>query len=140
QATGVLLQPNDPILLGIDSSSLAAARRRKGAEPLARLSTRAISRIVAGRITDAEMHMIDGVPGVRFAAHCLRSTGATLALESGADVLDINALLRHIKLETTIAYLRRLENRSARAMEKIPLRLLGEKAMPTQNGVGQAGR
>lgn len=48
--------------------------------------------------------MIDGVPGVRFAAHCLRSTGTTPALESGADLLDIHALLRHIKIDTTIRY------------------------------------
>ena len=57
-----------------------------------------------------------GLEGPRFAA-CLRATAATLAYEYGADVLRIQAMLRHVSLVTTQIYIKRAEEARGSAAE-----------------------
>ena len=114
--TGTLMLPEDPIFRGVDYEGLQLARSRKGNRPLARIATRTIGRIVADRIADIELNIVSGMTAARFAAHCLRATGATLVLEAGADLLGIQGLLRHAQVDTTIAYLRRREQHSAKTI------------------------
>lgn len=68
-----------------------------------RLTTRSMTRLIAGRALDA------GLDGPRFAAHCLRATAATLAYQFGADVLRIQIMLRHASISTTLLYIKRAE-------------------------------
>lgn len=130
--TATVLLPGDPIFLATDHVSLREARSRKDSKPLPRIVTRSVGRIVADRISDVELNLVGGMPAARFAAHCLRATGATLAVEGGADAIDLQALLRHMQLDTSIRYLRRLENRSAKAIAMIGLSL--DAALPRDDG------
>ena len=114
--TGTTMVPADPIFLGVDYEGLGVARARKDSKPLARIATRTIGRIVADRIADIELNIVAGMTASRFAAHCLRATGATLVLEGGADLLGIQGLLRHVHIDTTVAYLRRRDNQSAKTI------------------------
>jgi integrase len=139
--SGASLLPDDPIFLGVDYEGLARARARKNKAPLASLSERSISRIVADRISDLEFNVVAGMPAARFAAHCLRATGATLALEGGADLLDIQILMRHVQLETTRLYIRNLERRRTKVSGLIGLSLrdLDEEADEEIDGASLNG-
>ena len=90
-----------------------------GAEPglderghMVHLDPMSMTRLVARRATRA------GLEGPRFAAHCLRATAATLAYEHGADVLRIQAMLRHASLTTTQIYIKRAEEARGSAAEE----------------------
>jgi site-specific recombinase XerD len=115
---------DDPIFLDV-RGALKRAKSRKNRAPLPGLTERTISRIVSDRISDLELNIVAGMPAARFAAHCLRATGATLALEGGADLLDIQIIMRHVQLETTRQYIRGLEQRRTTVSSKIGLSLRG---------------
>lgn len=127
--TGVELRGNDPIFLPVHARDLKVARsRRSKKQPLRYLANRSVTRLVSARISDLELNVIDGVSVGRFAAHSMRATGATLSIEGGADVVDLQALLRHANIDTTLRYIRRLEDRAARAVAHIDLKLRDQVA------------
>jgi integrase len=57
-------------------------------------------------------------PGL--SAHSLRSTSATLIMENGGTLLELQQHLGHKSPETTIRYLARLEKLADKAIEKFP--------------------
>lgn len=121
--TGGPMLPNDPIFIALDHGGLKDARSRRGRRPLRRLSTRSVSRIVSDRIAAAGLNLIDGLPGLRFAAHCLRATGANISKKAGADVFEIQALMRHRNVQTTVDYMRNLDPTGLAAIARIDLNL-----------------
>jgi len=75
------------------------------------LTTRSVSRIVKERFQAV------GLDSSRLTAHSLRHTAATLALAAGADLLQVQAMLRHADPKTTQKYVHNLQRltRSAEA-------------------------
>lgn len=63
-----------------------------------RLTTKSISRIVKGRLVDA------GFDSPRWTAHSLRHTAATLSLLNGASVEEVQQMLDHTNINTTMIY------------------------------------
>ena len=115
-ATGTTLGPGDPLFPGVGPTDLKLARGRSGASPLPTLSRTCIYRIIHARLLDI------GLRGERFGPHCLRATGAVLAFQGGADILEIKELLGHSSVDTTIRYLQRLLGGAAdRAVDRIHL-------------------
>ena len=72
----------------------SSSNRNQGA----RMTTRSVSRIAKEALVRA------GFNSERLTAHSLRHTAATLALLSGAALRDVQEVLRHSKLETTLRY------------------------------------
>ncbi len=99
RATGQRLGPSDPVFLPVDSRALLAARSRTGSSPLAPMTRYPVYAIVRSRLGDV------GIIGDRFSPHCLRATGAVLAFRGGATIVQVQALLRHSSVETTMRYL-----------------------------------
>lgn len=56
-------------------------------------------------------------------AHSLRRTSATLAMEAGVDLLQLQAHLDHSSPETTIAYIARQERFKNRAAQSISIKV-----------------
>ena len=77
----------------------SAANRNSGG----RLTTRSISRIVKNHLTDA------GYNSDRLTAHSLRHTAATLMLLNGAKPEEVQQILRHKNINTTLIYSHALE-------------------------------
>ncbi len=48
--------------------------------------------------------------GKRYSAHALRATAATMSHQKGNDIAHIQVMMRHARLETTIAYLRDVDS------------------------------
>lgn len=63
-----------------------------------RMTTRSVSRIAKDALVRA------GLKSDRLTAHSLRHTAATLALLGGAKLRDVQEVLRHSKIETTLLY------------------------------------
>ena len=63
-----------------------------------RLTTRSIRRIVDERLQAL------GMKTERLSAHALRHTAATLALQNGADIMQVKDLLGHASVSTTMIY------------------------------------
>jgi len=101
-ASGATLFPGDPIFLGTSTRQLRAAQVRAGQTPLAMLSRGAVYTIVAGRLGDI------GIRGDRHGPHCLRATAAVLSYLGGSSLIEVQALLRHSSIQTTMRYLQRL--------------------------------
>lgn len=121
--TGVRFELRDPLFVGLNPEALKAARERRPGEPLRALGRPALYEIVARRLADI------GIVGSRFGPHCLRATGATLAHEAGADLLDCQALLRHESVETTRRfYIKRVDALAKPAIAKMPIRMMGAAA------------
>jgi integrase len=103
-ATGATLYPGDPIFLGVRASQLRAAGARKGQTPLPPLSRGAVYHVVATRLGDIN------IKGDRYGPHCLRATAAVLSYLGGSSIIEIQALLGHSAVQTTMRYLTSLMN------------------------------
>lgn len=113
---GIELGPRDPVFLPLSPSARFEARARKGTSPLRQLGRRYIYGIVTGRFEDV------GISGDRMSPHALRATGAVLAYKAGATLAQIQALLRHSSIETTMRYLASIMGNAATdAMNAIQL-------------------
>lgn len=102
KATGTVLGPNDPVFLPVSSRDLPLARLRKGRSPLKPMTRYPIHGVVVERLGAV------GIEGARFSPHCLRATGAVLSFRAGSSLIEIQALLRHSSIETTMRYLQTL--------------------------------
>ncbi len=67
-----------------------------------RLTTVSISRIIKSALREG------GYDSPRLTAHSLRHSAATVALQSGASLREVQQLLRHQKIDTTTIYLHEL--------------------------------
>ncbi len=114
---GVRMQQRDPVIVSLSGAAFLAAQNRQTGVPLASLASSMISTIAMNRLADIDL------TAPRMAAHALRATGATLARKGGADLLEIQTLLRHEKLDTTRIYLRDEDVQARPAMERMPIRL-----------------
>ena len=116
--TGVDLHPYDPVFVGLSAARIRQAQARKPGTALRPLSNAALYDIVVGRLRDV------GLDGPRYAPHCLRATGATLALEGGADLVECQALLRHANADTTRKfYLKRVDELAQPGMDAMQIRV-----------------
>ena len=84
-----------------------------------RLTTRSIRRIVKVHLVDA------GLSSNRLTAHSLRHTAATLMLKNGAKLTEVQQVLRHRNLNTTMVYNHDLE-RAANQGESLAARAIFE--------------
>ena len=82
-----------------------------------RLSTRSLRRRVDHYLSAAGLKR----PGL--SAHSLRSTSATLIMENGGTILELQQHLGHKSPDTTIRYLARLEKLADKATEKFPIKV-----------------
>ena len=64
-----------------------------------------------------------GLKRAGLSAHSMRGTSATLAMEAGATLIEIQRHLDHASPETTIKYLGRLDKVKDAVSQKIPLKL-----------------
>lgn len=80
----------------------------------ARLTTRSLRRRI-----DTYLRM-SGLKRPGLSAHSLRSTSATLIMENGGTLLELQQHLGHKSPDTTIRYLARLEKLGDKAIEKFP--------------------
>ncbi len=80
-------------------SKIAKARAAGRLLPNSWVDPKDISRIVKRRFAAV------GIVHDGMAAHSLRATAAVLAYQAGADLLEIQQLLRHKSLDTTRIYL-----------------------------------
>jgi integrase len=117
--TGARLQQRDPIVLPLSQAAFRNARDRHAGIPLAPISSTMISTIAMNRLCDI------GLVTPRMAAHALRATGATLARKGGADLVELQALLRHASLNTTRLYLKGEDEHATPGMERMQIRLDG---------------
>lgn len=116
-ATGGRFTGRDPIIVGLGVADIAQARERAAGVALKALDSKTISSIAMRRLRAI------GLDAPRMAAHALRATGATLAYEAGADILEVQALLRHSSLDMTKQYLKRIDSSARAGMERMPMRL-----------------
>jgi integrase/recombinase XerD len=116
ESIGHPLEGSDPIVVSLAGSTLRAARLRRRGQPMKRLARCDIFTTIRDRLAQV------GVVGPRMGPHALRATGATLAYEGGADLIACQNLLRHASIETTRRfYIKRLENKSSEAIERMGL-------------------
>lgn len=92
----------DEYLLMRNSSSEALFISHSNRNPEERITTQVISK----RIKEL-LRLID-LDDPRYSAHGLRHTFATLALKSGVSVEEVQMILRHKNINTTMIYLHNL--------------------------------
>lgn len=83
---------------------------------LSRLGVEDVGRMIKRRLIKS------GIKGSGYTPHSLRHTAASLAMKAGANVLDIQVMLGHMRLSTTEIYLsalRQEEEQSYSAIRKI---------------------
>jgi site-specific recombinase XerD len=73
-----------------------------------RITTLSISKIVKKYLRAI------GIDTVKVSAHSLRHTAAITALNNGAEILDVQSMLGHKKIETTMIYQRAIESERGR--------------------------
>lgn len=118
-ATGTKVGLSDPLILGVSAHDLRVARIRRRGEPLRQLGRPTIYQSVSDRL--AQIGLGD-IP--RMGPHALRATGATLAYEAGASLIECQRLLRHASIETTRQfYIKRIDEKGGDAMAKMPFRV-----------------
>jgi integrase len=118
-ATGTKLGLSDPLILGVSSHDLRVARSRRRGQPLRPLARATIYQAMVDRL--AQIGLGD-IP--RMGPHALRATGATLAYEAGATLIECQRLLRHASIETTRQfYLKRIDEKGGDDMAKMPFRV-----------------
>ena len=119
RTVGAELNRNDPVFLPCDVRVARMARARTGQSPLPPLQRRSIHNLVVARLADV------GLSGERLGPHALRATCAVLAYHAGASIIEIQAMLRHSNVETTMRYLQALVGGAARsAIDRITLDVL----------------
>lgn len=74
-----------------------------------RLTTKSISRIVKGRLVEA------GLDSPRWTAHSLRHTSATLSLLNGTPIEEVQQMLNHRNINTTMIYSHHIEKAKRQA-------------------------
>jgi integrase len=104
QALGRPLTPSEPLLPQI-GNRLAPPLDASG--HLVHLAPGSVTRMVSKYLKAADLE------GPRLAAHCLRSTAATIGYEHTRDLDRVQRLLRHARRETTIPYVKRWEAKHA---------------------------
>lgn len=112
---GIEIAPEDPICLAMGGNARDAfyGPRGDGRRPM---SGPAFYAIVRARLEQV------GLSGRKMGAHRLRKTAATLAWRAGADPVDIQHLLGHARLSTTLEHYIAPEQRLDRtAADLIPL-------------------
>jgi integrase/recombinase XerD len=72
-----------------------------------------ITRIMISKLVKKHLRSI-GINDPRISAHSLRHTAATTALLKGVDILAVQAMLGHHRVETTMIYQRALEEKRGR--------------------------
>ena len=72
-----------------------------------------ITTITISKIVKKYLRAI-GIDTVKLSAHSLRHTAAIIALKSGADILAVQSMLGHRKVETTMIYQRAIEEERGR--------------------------
>lgn len=90
-----------------DDAPLFAVHGRRGRGT--GITRRTIRHIVAQRLEAV------GVKTARLTAHSLRHTAATMALKGGADLVQVQAMLRHADVRTTMIYTHNIERQEKRA-------------------------
>ena len=78
-----------------DSLFIAHSNNHNGNK---RLTTRSVRRIVAERLKDT------GLKNDKTTCHSLRHTAGSLAIEGGANVIQVKEMLRHSNINTTMIY------------------------------------
>lgn len=87
-----------------------------------RMTTRSISRIVKGHLLAA------GFNSDRLTAHSLRHTAGTLMLKQGATVQEVQAVLRHHNINTTMIYAHVLDREKNHAESLAANAIFGKRA------------
>ena len=82
-----------------------------------RLTSRALRRRIDFYLNQAGLKR----PGL--SAHSMRSSSASIAMNAGATLLEIQQHLDHSSPETTIRYLARLDKVRDRVSQKIPIQI-----------------
>lgn len=95
QAEGRQLRDREPLFASLSNRSRGQ-----------RMSTRSISRICKGSLVKA------GYDSKRLTAHSFRHTAGTIALLNGATIQQVQAMLRHSDLKTTMTYVHNLDRMS----------------------------
>lgn len=95
---------------------VSTAHRNQGE----RITTRSISRIVKNALKAA------GLESDRLTAHSLRHTAATLALQNGASLDEVQQLLGHKNINITMVYLHTLERVNNTSSDRITAAIFGE--------------
>lgn len=85
-----------------------------------RITTRSISRIVKNALRAA------GLESDRLTAHSLRHTAATLAIQNGASLQEVQQLLGHKNISITMVYLHTLERAQNTSSDRITAAIFGE--------------
>ncbi len=106
------LQARDPLF--------ASVSNRDSGE---RLTTRSISRICKDALVKADLN------SSRLTAHSLRHTNATLALKNGASVEQVQQVLRHANINTTMIYVHDID-REQNAAEDLVARAIFDELTP----------
>ena len=88
---------------------ISTANRNSGA----RLTTKSISRIVKGRLVAA------GFDSPRWTAHSLRHTAATTALLNGSSIEEVQQMLDHTNINTTMIYSHHIDKAKRQAEQLI---------------------
>ena len=83
-----------------------------------RITTVTISKVVKKYLRSIE------IDTVKISAHSLRHTAAITALKSGADILSVQSMLGHSKIETTMIYQRAIE--AERGRDGTAIRLMDD--------------
>lgn len=82
-----------------------------------RMTTRSLRRRVDFYLSRA------GLKRAGLSAHSMRTSSATLLMENGGTLLELQQHLGHKSPETTIRYLARLEKVADQAVVKIPIKV-----------------
>ncbi len=81
------------------------------------ITDRALRRRIDGYLISAKLKRKG------LSAHSLRATSATLLMESGAGLIEIQKHLNHSSPDVTIKYIARMDKITQRTAEKISLKL-----------------
>jgi integrase/recombinase XerD len=102
-------KPEDPLFAKLILPTKTQSQRPRT------LTTRSIQRVVTEYLYRAGIKTKDN-PRPEITAHSLRHTTANLALDGGAPIIQVQEMMRHSKIETTMVYVKQW-NRVKKAAE-----------------------